>query len=287
MDCQRVACLRARQVAKIATVICIWISVFVVLVDVARAEMPAAQVRQVLARAMDYQMQFRAGNVQVVPEYVALLEAAVKAQPDNADLWYALGRAYLMECVRQMLPGGNAADAARVFPSAMAALQRALAINPDHPTALAQLGAVQALLASQTHAPELAAASVARMNRAVELAPQSTMVRLVRAFLGLNLPEALRNHTAEAADLDFLIETADWSRAGDYVRIMRGDLSVEQGDAEQARAQYRIVADSETSGATDVARARLAALNSGGVSMSDIKALRTAAGAQCTMCHGK
>jgi hypothetical protein len=62
------------------------------------------------------------------------------------------------------------------------------------------------------------------MNRAVELSPKSVRVHLARAFNGLNLPNSLRNHAAEAEDLDFLIKVAEESRQGAYIHVMRGDL---------------------------------------------------------------
>jgi len=120
----------------------------------------------------------------------------------------------------------------------------------------------------------------------VELAPQSIRVRLMRAFAGSNLPAELRNQAAEAEDLDYLISVSEWGTAGDYMRIMRGDLEFETGKPELARAMYRNV-ENTGSGASMDAKARLAALDAGGVSMTDIKALRTAAGAQCAMCHGR
>jgi hypothetical protein len=48
---------------------------------------------------------------------------------------------------------------------------------------------------------------------------------------------------------------------------------------------YQVVEKSASPAAAD-ATARLSALGQGGVSMSDIKALRAAAGAKCAMCHG-
>jgi hypothetical protein len=78
---------------------------------------------------------------------------------------------------------------------------------------------------------------------------------------------------------------AQMNRAGDYVRIMRGDLYFETGKPDLARTLYQAVEKSGSRAAVD-AKARLAALEQGGVAMSDIKALRAAAGAQCAMCHG-
>ena len=144
---------------------------------------------------------------------------------------------------------------------------------------------MQALMASFMQAPRMAANGVAAMNRAVELAPDNTRVRLQRAFSGLSLPDTLRNNAAEAEDLDFLIKVAGTSRAIGYVQIMRADLDFELGKADSARALYRRVAESDSSAAA-AAKARLAAMDHGGVPASDIKALRAAAGGKCAMCHG-
>ena len=104
------------------------------------------------------------------------------------------------------------------------------------------------------------------MNRAVELAPNSVRVRLVRAFNGLNLPDALRNHAAEAEDLDFLIKVAGGSRPGDYLHIMRGDLYFELGKLDLARSQYEIASKSASPAASE-ATERLTALTQGGVAI--------------------
>jgi tetratricopeptide (TPR) repeat protein len=288
MDCQRTAALRARQASKILTLIFVFLAIVVALAHsvAGMAQMPSSKASDVLGRAMKYQVQFRTGNMDVVPEYVAMLEAATKAEPDNADVWCAMGTAYLAQGARALLPGGNIADALPAMQKGPAALRRALQLNPEHAEALSRLGGVQALMGSFMQAPAMAARGVVQMNRAVELAPESTRVRLQRAFSGLSLPDALRNHAAEAEDLDFLIESADWSRAGDYVRIMRADLHFETGEPDLARAQYEIVGKSGSPAAVD-AKARLSALDQGGIAMSDIKALRSAAGAKCAMCHGQ
>jgi hypothetical protein len=120
----------------------------------------------------------------------------------------------------------------------------------------------------------------------VELGASSIRVRLMRAFAGPNLPPELRNTANEAADLDYLIEVSEWGTAGDYIRIMRGDLGFETGQPELARAMYRSV-EGSGSGASMDAKARLTALDQGGVALADIKALRASAGSQCAMCHAK
>ncbi len=239
----------------------------------------------VLKQALDYQRQFRDGKMDVVPQYVALLEEATTAVPDNADLWFTMGDAYLAQAARALLPGGNPPDAMTPMRKGPAALQHALQLNPNHARALATLGGVEAMMGSLFKAPRMAAKGVADMNRAVEIAPDNTRIRLQRAFSGLSLPDELRNNAAEAEDLDFVIEAADWGQPADYLRIMRGDLYFELGKTDQARAMYQTVETSDSPAAA-AARTRLAAMEQGGVAVSDIKTLRAAAGAQCSMCHG-
>jgi hypothetical protein len=239
----------------------------------------------VLQRAMRYQFLFRAGQVDVVPEYVAMLEEATAAEPGNADLWDALGVAYLAQAARAMMPGGDPAGALPAMQQGPAALERAIQLNPDHAGALATRGGVQAFMGLYQQAPAVTTAGVNRMNRAIELAPASRRVRLQRAFSGINLPDSLRNRTAEAEDLDFLIGIADGTRAGDYIRLLRGDLHAEAGAMELARGQYTVVARS-SSPAAATATSRLASLGQGGVPASDITTLRQAAGTNCVMCHG-
>jgi hypothetical protein len=159
-------------------------------------------------------------------------------------------------------------------------------LNPDHAEALATHGGVQAFLGLYQQGPAGAATGVAEMNRAVALAPTSRRVRLQRAFSGINLPDTLRNRAAEAEDLDFLIALADGTRAGDYVRLLRGDLHLETGAGDRGREQYALVAQSGSS-AGAAAASRIAALDIGGVPAADIKQLRQAAGTNCVMCHGR
>jgi tetratricopeptide (TPR) repeat protein len=285
MRCQPADPVRYRNAVKTVTMIFVALSCIFAVVS-AFAEAPSPKTDDILVQARQYQLKFRSGDMDIVPQYVALLEEAAKAQPDSADLSYALGVAYLAQAARALLPGGNPPDAMSAMQKGPAALRRALQLNPDHAEALATLGGVQAMMASFMQAPAMAARGVTQMNRAVELAPNSTRVRLQRAFSGLNLPDTLRNNVAEAEDLDFLVTAGYGTRAGDYVRLMRADLYAETGKPELAREIYQAVEKSRSPAAA-VAQTRLSALNQGGVAMSDIKVLRTAAGAQCTMCHGK
>jgi len=240
----------------------------------------------ILQRALRYQFQFRAGQLNIVPEYVAMLEETTKNNPENADLWNAMGVAYLAQAARAMMPGGNPADAMLAIQKGPAALERAIRLNPNHAEALATHGGVQAFMGLYQQAPAATANGIAAMNRAIALAPSSRRVRLQRAFSGINLPDALRNQAAEAQDLDFLIAAANGTRAGDYIRLLRGDLHAETGAGDLAREQYALVVKSPSPASAE-ASSRLAALDQGGVPEAEIKKLRQAAGTNCVMCHGR
>jgi tetratricopeptide (TPR) repeat protein len=286
MPCPRIDSARYHDVVRTVTLIFVWLTCLFAIASAAFAQTPSQKTRDILMEARLYQMRFRSGDVDVLPAYVSLLEEATKAEPGNADISYAMGVAYLAQAARALMPGGNPPDAMAAMQKGPAALRRALQLNPNHAEALAVLGGVQAMMGSFMQAPAMTARGVTQMNRAVEIAPSSTRARLQRAFSGLSLPDELRNHATEAEDLDFLATAAGKTRAGDYVRIMRADLYFETGQPELARPLYRAVSESSSPAAAEAA-ARLMALEKGGVAMSDIKALRTAAGAQCTLCHGK
>ena len=262
-------------------------AVIVLTVSIAAvAQATDAGTADILKRADRYQLQFRAGQVDVIPEYVAMLEEATKGDPQDAELWNAMGVAYLAKAARAMMPGGTPADAMAAIQKGPAALDRAIQLDPNHAEALATRGGVQAFMGLYQQGPAGAAEGIAKMNRAIALAPASRRVRLQRAFSGINLPDALRNRAAEAEDLDFLIAVAGGTRAGDYLRLLRGDLHAENGSGDRAREQYDLVAKS-SSPASAEARTRVAAMQQGGVPAADIKKLRAAAGTNCLMCHGR
>jgi len=262
------------------------VAILLAMASAAFAQGTGATTKAILQRAMAYQFQFRGGQTDVVPDYVAMLEAATTADPENAELWNAMGVAYLAQSARAMMPGGRPADAMAALPKGTAALDRAIQLNPNHAEALATRGGVQAFMDLFQKGPAGAAEGIAKMNRAIEIAPTSRRVRLQRAFSGINLPDALRNRANEADDLDVLIAISTGTRAGDYIRLLRGDLHAEGGASDLARAQYALVAKSSSPASADAA-SRLAALTQGGVPATDIKRLRAQAGTNCLMCHGK
>ncbi len=242
----------------------------------------------VLKQSRDYQLRFRDGELDVATANVTLLEKATAAEAGNADLWYALGAAYVYLAARATIPGGNRADVMIALQKGMPALNRALQINPDHAETLSLRAGMQGMMAVQMKSPELIAQAIADMNRAVKLAPQSVTVRLNRAFGAPLMPEELRNRMNEAADLDFLEERAEGNRAGNFMTILRADLHFENGETDSARQLYEVIARSGAASAAQMARSRLALLPQGRETvMKDIKALRAVVGTQCSMCHGR
>jgi hypothetical protein len=144
------------------------------------------------------------------------------------------------------------------------------------------------MMGRQMNAPEVVSQAMADMKRAAVLAPESAAVRLVRAFGAPPMPEALRDKANEAADLDFLIERAEWSRAGNYMTILRADLHFENEEVDLARQLYEAVEGTGAAPAARLANARLALISQGrDAMMKDINALRAVAGTQCSMCHGR
>jgi len=250
---------------------------------------PGVDIPAILKQSRDYQLRFRDGDLEVVTSNVAMLEKATAAETGNADLWYALGSAYVYVAARATMPGGNRADLMLAMQKGMPALNRALEINPDHAESLSLRAGMRALMGLQMNAPQMLAQAIADMNRAIELAPDTVSVRLNRGFGAPVMPEELRNRLNEAADLDFLIERSDWNRAGNFVTILRADLHFENGELDSARRLYAMVDSSGAASAAQLARSRLALLPQGrDAMMKDIKALRAAAGGnRCSMCHGR
>lgn len=287
MECSRTAHARARVATRILTLAFVWIAMLVGSFEALGIEAPAAPDRDaVLREAHLHQLRYRTGDLSRVPEYVAMLESASQAYPGDAEVWYALGVAYLAQAATALAPGSNPADAMAPMQKAPVALWKALRIDPEHAGAMAQLGGVQALLGPVLQRPRMLERGIAQMNRAVEMAPRSLRARLQRAFVGLSLPAEQRDPAAEAEDLDFLDAVSDLGLASDYVRLLRADLHAEQGEADAARALYRFVGETGADAPAAMARTRVALLAGGGVPTADILELRRAAGAQCAMCHG-
>jgi tetratricopeptide (TPR) repeat protein len=243
-------------------------------------------VTEVLRQARRYSYQAREGHYEVAPAAVALLEDATGKRPDSAALWTAMSTAYFLEATLAGQPGKNPVDAFPAIAKASRAAERALAIEPDNPEALSSYGAALTIRALIERKPDLVSEGVAKMDRAVALAPAMTVPRLSRAFFGVNLPPPVRNADVVADDLTRLQRLAEGTRAGDMLHILLGDLYAETGRQHDARREYERAA-AAGSKVTDTARARLAALGQGGVPAAEIGALRGNLGTGCVMCHAR
>lgn len=253
--------------------------------SVAWAQTTDGRPADILRQAKAYQFELRNGRTENIGNSIAMLESATNKHPHDADLWNAMGAAYLARTTEILISGKGFAELGPLFQKSQAALERALAIKPDHAEALAAHGGLRAALAAGSRQPDQAAKGVDEMNRAVALAPHSTPVRLQRAFSGLNLPDALRNRSAEAEDLDYLTRTTNEQQSRDFLQLLRADLHFETGESALAKELYRLVSRSSSPLASR-AEARLAALERGDVATADIKKLR-ADTINCSMCHGQ
>lgn len=268
---------------------CLLLSSWGVLLGTADAAQPAAgvDIPTVLKESQALRYRFREGDSDAAAVNVSLLEKATASETGNADLWSAMGLAYVYLAARATLPGGNRAGAVIALQKGMPALNRALQIDPDHAEALSVRAGMRALVGMQMNAPALVPQALADMNRAVDLAPSSVPVRLTRAFGAPVMPEELRNRANEAGDLDFLIARAEGNRAGDFMSLLRADLHFENGELDSSRQLYERISGTGAASAARLARSRLSLLLQGrDVMMKDIQAFRTIAGTRCAMCHG-
>ena len=84
---------------------------FTLCIITAAALAASSQDAEVLARAHQLQLEYRQGNLEVVKPLVKTLEDAVAKSRDNAELWEALGHAYMSQ------QGSMYAGAARTCPA--------------------------------------------------------------------------------------------------------------------------------------------------------------------------
>jgi tetratricopeptide (TPR) repeat protein len=242
---------------------------------------PSAE--QALADARLASFKFRQGEYGVVQDAVARLEAAVQAHPNDGRLWNALGVAYFEHITADFSTGGFK-DIPTHLRKAQAAHEQALALNPNDPVALAGRATAYAIAAGFTRKFDVGRQGVADLNRAVELAPDETVVRLQRAFTNLGVGPDLRDRAAAETDLRHLIRLSEGSRPGDVLHVLLGDLQFEGGRADLARAEYAAAARKD-SAIRELGQARLASLASGGPPPAEVTRLRNDIARNCAMCH--
>jgi hypothetical protein len=238
---------------------------------------------EALARARQLQMEFREGNMQVVGPLVKGLEGAVAKSPGNADLWGALGHAYMSQ-QGSMYQSPDPAALIAVGERARDAYARALALDQKNALLSASHGMARLTIASiKQDGPGLMAA-VEEMNAAVRQAPKSTPVRLTRGFTIIHLPVGIRDSAAVTEDLKFVLETAPGGRPEDVLHVLLGDVYAETGALDEARREYGQVSGASRFAAEQV-RLRMDALKTGSVPAESITLVRAGTGTRCAMCH--
>ena len=214
-----------------------------------------------------------------------MLERATAADPGSADLWNALGEAYLTHAATAGKRGDQDRAALRAnFERASSAYERALQLDPRDARALGGHGMTLVVLASFARRADWVTRGLAEMARAVALEPNDVRVRLARAFTEVNLPPAMRDTPAIQDDFAFLLQRTDGTRPGDVLRILRGDLFAESGAAGSARRDY-LAADRAGSSSQAQSRARLIALDRDEPPRAAIAELRSRLASDCMMCH--
>lgn len=243
----------------------------------------ASPEHEALARARQLQMEFREGNLQVVGPLVKQLEGAVARSPGNADLWEALGNAYMsQQGAMYQSPEPRALIA--VGERARDAYARGLSLDKENALLLASHGMAGMSISSlKQDGPGLLAA-VEEMNAAVRQAPKSTPVRLTRGFTIIHLPVGMRDTAAVTEDLKFVLETAPGGRPEDVLHVLLGDVYAETGALDEARLEYGLVSGASRF-AAEQARLRMDALKKGGVPAESISLVRAGTGTRCSMCH--
>jgi hypothetical protein len=237
---------------------------------------------EALAKAHRQQLEYRRGNVAAARPLVKSLEEAVARSPDNAQLWEAMGHAYMS--LQGSLPAPpDMTKLLEIGERAQAAYARSLTLKPNNPLARASHG-MASMVVSQIKGdgPGLAAA-VEEMNAAVREAPESNPVRLTRGFTIVHLPPGMRDDKAVIEDFRFIIDAAPGGRPEDMLHVLLGDVLAETGQLKDARSEYEQVSGASAF-AADQVKVRLADLAKGAIPADTIVAVRNGIGT-CAMCH--
>ena len=241
----------------------------------------SSQDQKILASARRTQLEFRAGNLEVAKPLVKMLEDATARSRKNAELWEALGFAYMS------LQGSTYAGPPDM-PSLISAGERArdafarsLALNPKRPLVRAGHGMAQMVVSQLKGDGPGLMAGLEEMNAAVREAPKSTGVRLTRGLTIVHLPPDMRDNNAVTEDFRHILDTAPGGRPEDVLHVLLGDVYAEVGDLKAARGEYEQVTGASAF-AAEQAKLRL---KGGPVSPEAIAAVRMGAGTQCAMCH--
>lgn len=237
-----------------------------------------------LARSHQLQLEFRQGNRAVVAPLVKTLEEATAKSSDNAQLWEAMGHAYMSQQGAMFAPPLDMPALIATGERARAAYARSLALKPNNPLVRASHGMSTMVVSQLKGDGPGVMAGVEEMNAAVRESPKSTAVRLTRGFTIIHLPPAMRDTNAVIEDLRFILDAAPGGRPEDVLHVLLGDVLAEMGDNDGARAEYAQVGGASAFAAEQV-KQRLADLAKGAVQPASIAQVRAGTGSGCAMCH--
>jgi hypothetical protein len=239
---------------------------------------------EALAHAHRQQLEFRQGNLEVAKPLVKSLEEAVARSPGNAQLWEALGFAYMSLQGSMYTAQPDMAKLLEAGERARDAFARSLALKADNPLVRAAHGMASMVVSQVKGDGPGGVAGVEEMNAAVRESPNSNGVRLTRAFTIIHLPPAMRDNNAVTEDLRFLIDNAPGGRPEDVMHVLLGDVLAETGNLQAARSEYEQVSGASAFAAEQV-KVRLADLAKGSIRPESIAAVRSGTGTRCAMCH--
>lgn len=146
------------------------------------------------------------------------------------------------------------------FAEAEAALDAVLAEVPDQPVALVYRGCLETMKAAE--APLLEKMAIAKrgfawMDRAVELAPEDPVVRLVRGVNGTDVPRFLGRRKVAAGDLELVVRWAAEGSVAAAERLERlalfhlARLRLKEGERDAAAEGFRAARAVEGAAPTD------------------------------------
>jgi hypothetical protein len=239
---------------------------------------------EVLAHAYRQQMEFRQGNLAVAKPLVKTLEKAVARSPGNAQLWEAMGFAYMSYQGSMYTAQPDMAKLLQVGERAQTAFARSLALKPNNPLVRSAHGMATMVVSQLKGDGPGVMAGIEEMNAAVRESPKYNGVRLTRAFTIIHLPPDMRDNQAVTEDLRFLIDTAPGGRPEDVMHVLLGDVLAETGNLPAARSEYGQVTGASAFAAEQV-KVRLADLEKGAIPTDAIAKVRAVTGAGCVMCH--
>jgi tetratricopeptide (TPR) repeat protein len=170
------------------------------------------------------------------------LRAALQERPNDVALLKELGVIY------QRRAAAN--DDARAVVEADRYLARAAALAPSDPEVLAWWGSVEAMKGRDGWFPLLKLVHVwrgmARLDRAVSLAPDNVIARVIRGRTAVRIPRFFRRTGTALEDFAFLLSLPESETAPllPQIHLYFGAALQRAGETERARAAWRRLIES-------------------------------------------